>query len=370
MKYRLVNSKITDNYARRLLEERGVTDYYNFLNPESYMVTDPILLDNIEKGADLLLNIINKPNHKIILIVDCDVDGFTSSTILWQYLHELNQDVNISYEIHSGKQHGLEDIFERIEVMSELPDLIILPDAGSNDYEYHAKLKDIGVTTLVLDHHEAENVSNKAIIINNQLSSNYSNKALTGAGVTWQFCRYLDSITGNSFANKYIDLAALGLISDMASVLTLENRYIIKTGLNNPYNFFFKILIDKQSFSLGKQLTPIGISFYIAPLINALIRVGTMKEKENLFLAFIDGHQIVQSTKRGEKGQTEMLATQVARDCTNARNHQNKIKEKAVEALEIKIAKYDLLNNKILFVRLEDEDDFPSVLNGSTLLAH
>ena len=54
----------------------------------------------------------------------------------------------------------------------------------------------------------------------------------------------------------------------------------------------------------------------------------------------------------------------MARECTNARSRQNRIKDKAVEQLEIKIANNDLLSNKILFVRLDDDDDFPAVLNG------
>lgn len=369
MKYRLANRKITENYARELLEERGVEDYISFLAPSVDMVNAPTNLENIKEGADILLETVKKPGHLITLIIDCDVDGFTSSTILWQYLHEICPQVNISYEIHSGKQHGLEDIFDKIEGMKVPPDLVIVPDAGSNDYRYHEGLKAHGITTLVLDHHEADHLSEDAIIINNQLSPNYTNKALTGAGVVWQFCKYIDSILGITYADKYIDLAALGLVADMSSVLTLENRYIIKEGLENVQNFFFKVLVDKQSFSLGNKLTPIGISFYIAPLVNALIRVGSMQEKENLFLAFIDGTQIVNSTKRGEKGLTEKLAIQVARDCTNSRNRQNRVKEKAVEALEVKIAKHDLLDNKILLVRLEDDDDFPAVLNGSTLLA-
>jgi hypothetical protein len=36
-------------------------------------------------------------------------------------------------------------------------------------------------------------------------------------------------------------------------------------------------------------MNSVSIAFYVTPLINALIRVGTMQEKENLFLAFIDG---------------------------------------------------------------------------------
>lgn len=85
----------------------------------------------------------------------------------------------------------------------------------------------------------------------------------------------------------------------------------------------------------------------LLPLINALIRVGTMEEKDKLFQAFVDGKQIVLSTKRGEKGMTESIAIQMARECTNARSRQNRIKDKAVEQLEIKIVNHDLLSNKI-----------------------
>ena len=86
---------------------------------------------------------------------------------------------------------------------------IIVPDAGSNDYELHKELKDRGIDILVMDHHEAEYVSEDACVINNQLSD-YPNKELSGVGVTWQFCRYLDRLLGTSYADYYIDLVALG----------------------------------------------------------------------------------------------------------------------------------------------------------------
>lgn len=364
MKYRLINAPIKEDYARNLLKCRGVMDYDLFINPTKECLIDPIKLDNMHEGFDLLKsNII--AGKKIIIVIDCDVDGFTSAAILWNRVKEFEPKANLEYRIHSGKQHGLEDIMDEFEESDNLPSLVVLPDASSNDYEYHTRLKNMGVNVLVLDHHEAEYESEDAIVINNQLSENYENKALTGAGVVWQFCRYFDTCVGqNGTSDKYIDLAALGIISDMASVLTLENRYIISNGLKNINNYFFQTILDKQAFSIGNKLVPWKISFYVTPLINALIRVGTMEEKEKLFQAFIDGRQIVPSTKRGEKGMTESIATQMARECTNARSRQNRIKDKAVEQLEIKIANHDLLSNKILFVRLDDDDDFPAVLNG------
>lgn len=186
--------------------------------------------------------------------------------------------------------------------------------------------------------------------------------------MTYQFCRYLDRILDLNYVNDYIDLAALGIISDMGSILSVENFAIINEGLNKlDKNYFFSTLIESQAYSLGdiSRLDYTGISFYITPLINALIRVGTLEEKQNMFLAFVDGHKIVPSTKRGEKGLTEDIVTQVARNCKNAKTRQNKIKDAAMEKIAVRIFNDNLDENKVLVVKLDDEeDDFPSELNG------
>ena len=89
-------------------------------------------------------------------------------------------------------------------------DLILVPDAGSNDYEAHAALKALGKDIIILDHHLADKISDDAIVINNQLS-NYPNKDLSGVGVVYQFCRYIDEKMKINFADYYLDLVALGL---------------------------------------------------------------------------------------------------------------------------------------------------------------
>lgn len=271
----------------------------------------------------------------------------------------------LHYKIHTGKQHGLEDMMEEILDEDVKYSLIILPDSSSNDGDYHLELKDIGIPCLVLDHHIYDGDTFNAVIINNQLSPNYTNKDLTGAGVVFQFCRYIDELLHTDYAWRYVDLAALGIISDMGSVLNYENRYIIKCGLEKEHkNFFFQTVLDKQAYSIGDNLNSISISFYVTPLLNALIRVGTMDEKSRLFEAFIRGHEKVPSTKRGEKGMFETLATQMARVCTNARTHQNADKDKAVENLSIRIENEGLDQHQVLVVLLREEDDFPSTLNG------
>lgn len=361
MKYRLVNPEIKENYAKNLIEFKGISNLEEYMNPSILSLQTPNQLDNIDRGARLFLDILDN-NGRILLIVDSDNDGFTSAAIMYQYIKKLKSNTEIEYRLHEGKQHGLEDHIDYIIENSDKYDLIILPDSSSNDYKYHEQ---IHIPCLVLDHHITdEPISNNAVIINNQLSQNYRNKDLTGAGVAWQFCNYVDSVMNTNYAKDLIDLAAWGIIGDMGSMLSYENRFIVKHGLENIQNYFFKTLIEKQSYSMGGEVTPINVAFYIVPLVNAMIRVGTMAEKERLFMAFIDGHQMVPCNKRGAKGTFEEVAIESARECTNAKNHQNKIKEEVVNSLEIKIHKNGLLDNKVLFVRLEEEDQFPAVLNG------
>lgn len=364
MKYRLVNPELNSPYLENLLRERGVEDVKEYIKPTQNYLNDPVKLDNIEKGAELYLNVI-KHNGNILIVVDSDCDGFTSATIIYQYTKKIAPEIKISYLLHEGKQHGLQDHIDTILDKGDSYDLIILPDSSSNDYKYHEQLKDIRIPALVLDHHLTDvEISDNAVVINNQLSTNYPNKELTGAGVTYQFCRYIDNLLKVDYADYFMDLAAWGIIGDMGSVLEMENRYIIEKGLSNIHNFFFQTLIDKQSYSMNDKVNSTTVAFYIVPLINAMIRVGTMEEKERLFGAFIDGTKKVSSNKRGAKGTEELLAVESARECTNAKNRQNKIKDNAVDSLEAKIYKLGLIDNKVLFVRLDDDDDFPSELNG------
>lgn len=366
MKYKLINKEIKSNYLKEFLVERGVTDIEGFLNPNSSFLQEPEGLANIEEAAFKLLSYV-QGKSKILVVVDADVDGFTSSAIIYQYIKKLDTEADIDFILHEHKGHGLSDLIEDIVNGKKVYDLIIIPDAGTNDYHYIEMLAQLNTFVIILDHHilnEDSLISNNCILVNNQTSPNYKNKDLTGAGVTWQFCRMLDKMTTFNYANDFIDLAALGIISDMGSILSLENRYIIEEGLKNIKNFFFESACQKQDYSMGGKKNYITVAFYITPLLNSLIRVGSQPEKERLFMAMIDGHQLVPCNKRGAKGTFEKVAIESLRECTNTKSKQDKITTNAMEQLNIKIFNNNLLDNKVLFVELEDEDDFPQEVNG------
>ena len=365
MKYKVNGEDIKKNYGAEILLRRGIKDVGEFLNPHEYCLQNPYHLDNIKEGAQMLISKMNN-EAKFAIIVDCDVDGFTSSSIIYNYLKKV-KDIQIDYFIHSGKQHGLEDMIDKFLDKGKYYDLLIVPDAGSNDYKYIEQLKEIELPVLIIDHHIVEDstkISDNCVLINNQESYNYMNKDLSGAGLAYQFCKVLDKELGLSYADQFIDLAALGVCADMMSGLEIENQFLWHKGFSNINNFFFETLCNKQAFSMGNKITPMTVAFYIVPMINAMIRVGTMDEKDRLFQAFTDGLKKVPSNKRGAKGTMELVAVESARECTNAKNHQDKKKKEVAENLEIKIHKNGLLDNKILFIRLDDDDEFPSELNG------
>ena len=365
MQIKLVNPNYTENYLENLLHYRGVINIDEFLNPTKDLLSNPLLLKNMSTAATAYKMALDT-GKPVALIADSDCDGFTSAAIFYIYTKQLYPNNEIDYFLHTKKQHGLEDMWEKIIESDKDYCLVVCPDSSSNDYDYHETIyKEKGCCTLVLDHHELDKKeSEAAIIVNNQISPEYKNKELTGAGVTWQFCRYLDEINGTNYADDLIDLAALGVCGDMGSVLELENRYIMKTGFNNIKNKFFKALTEKQDYSMGGVVNPTTVAFYIVPLINAMIRVGTQEEKERMFLAFIDGDKLVPCNKRGAKGTMEKVCIESARECTNARSRQNKLLETNTEKLEMRVHKLGLLENKILVIPLEEDDDFPSELNG------
>ena len=359
MKIKLVNDNITSDYTKNLLRSRGVDNIDDFLSPSEKNLQSWEDLDNIKLGVDLVKNTINDKKPYAILI-DPDNDGFTSFAILYQYLKRLNPEKEIEYFVHSAKQHGLEDTYQVFQ--DKEYSVVFLPDSSSNDGVF---AKEINAPICVIDHHEIDNEpSDNMIVINNQSSAKYKNKYLSGAGMVWQFCRAMDYYFGHEWAYDYTDLAAVGICGDAMSGLEIENQYIWSYGFSHINNFFLKTLIDKQNFSMKGIVNPTTVAFYISPLLNAVTRVGTTEEKLHMAEAFINGEKLIPSNKKGHKGELVALAAEATRECVNAKSRQARILDNIEEKIDIKINKKDLLINKVLFVELDDDDDFPSTLNG------
>ena len=361
MKYKLI-AKPNKNYSpmQQILVNRGidVKDIEHYLKTSDADILNPDLLDNMVEGVKRLISAI-KNQEKMFLIVDCDADGFTASAALVNYIYKVFPSAMdlLSIQLHEGKEHGIEEKWLE-EIVANEYKLVICPDASSNDYKQHKFLKDNGIDVLVLDHHDAEEVSENAIIINNQLSD-YPNKTLSGVGVVYKFCSKIDELMKIKEADTILDLVSLGMIADMMDMRTFETKHLIQKGLTRIENPFFRALVERQAYSIGETVTPIGVAFYIAPLINATIRVGTQAEKEVMFKAMLNhcAYDMIPSTKRGEKGKTETIVTQAVRNSTNVRNRQKKARDNGFEYVEQIIAANNLDKNKIIVVQVSEDLD-------------
>lgn len=211
MKINLVNENFSENYVDNLLKARGVENVEDYLRPTEKYLQSPLDLKNIRIAAALYIRVVSN-GGRVLIVVDSDNDGYTSAAIIYQYTKRFNPKCEVDYWLHEGKQHGLQDHIEKLLDENCEYDLIILPDSSSNDAEYHDMLDEIHIPCLILDHHLTDvKLSDNAIVVNNQLSPNYKNKELTGAGVVYQFCRFVDSLIGQEWANDYLDLAAWGV---------------------------------------------------------------------------------------------------------------------------------------------------------------
>lgn len=278
MKYKLIGDNDIDNPIETVLKNRGVDK--SLFNVGAEVVLDYELLDNVQEAIELLLSHLD---DKICIVVDCDVDGFTSASTIYNYLKEEYPNLNLTYKLHKGKEHGLS---KDIKIEDDVK-LVIIPDASSNDYEQHKELRDRGIDILILDHHEADKYSEYAVTVNNQLSEKYSNKNLSGVGIVYKFLVALDDYNFTDKADYYLDLIALGNIADVMNMKSEETRYLCKKGLKNINNKFLQSLIDDNSYELEGKMNFNIIGWTIAPKLNGTIRSGNSTEKDKMFRAFL-----------------------------------------------------------------------------------
>ena len=363
MNYKVINPKLNDTgLIYTIFQNRGVYDIYRYLHTTDEDLFPYTELNNLEQAGLILLSHIYE-NKKIFIQCDSDADGFTSSAILINYLNKVFPNytpTHLGYRLHDGKQHGI-----ILETVPEEADLVIIPDAGSEQFEEHKKLKEMGKTVLVLDHHEAPYYSEDALVVNNQLCD-YPNKTLSGAGIVYKFCCYLDSILDVNVAQDLVDLAALGIIADVMDLRNYETKRILDLGFENIKNPFIQKVIEDNQFLFKGVISARSFAFYIAPLINATIRMGTQEEKQILFWALLEhmAFQMIPSTKRGHKGEEETILEQACRNCNNIKNRQSSACEKGLKIIEKIIEENKLLDNKVLAVRIPKSANIKAEISG------
>lgn len=348
MKYNLIGNNNILSPLETVLHNRGIEGVEQFLKAGEDSNSEHCFtkLKNIGEAVIKLNQYIkNKEKQNVFFQIDSDIDGLLSSAMFIRYLKKVAPQLNIQHRQHKGKQHGI-----RSKDVPDGTDIVVIPDAATNDIAEHKKLVERSIEVLIVDHHELEGEeSPHAIIVNNQMGS-YPNPHLSATGVVYKVLRALDSSLGVSYANEYIDMAAIGIIGDMMLITPKENRYYVTQGLKNIKNPLIKELFKEQEYSTKGVISPMTVSFYIAPLFNALIRSGTSEEKDQMFKSLLDDGKTEVYYERGKRD--EPLITNTIRMMKRVRQRQNKAVATSVEQINERIEEKNLLDNKLLIVEV------------------
>ena len=285
-----------------VLENRGIKDVEHFLNPreEDLLSLDSLMrIDEarqiVEKGID--------SDKSFGIFFDVDLDGVSSGTIMTRYLKHYTE--RVSSYINVGKAHGL--IGQDLERFNGV-DILIIVDSLDKDTSQYEELHSKGVQIIVLDHHAIDSsvdYDKYVTLVSSQ--RDYGNPHLSGTGVVWKFCKYLDEYFMNDYADEYVDLAACGILADVCDVSedSKENRYIVSEGLKNLKNPAVKKIIGSYEFNSK------AILFSVAPLINACCRIGRNNVAMKLFLS--DENKEVLALKKQLEECKEIQASELER---------------------------------------------------------
>ena len=349
-----------------VLMNRGLTlkdvDLIINANLENNKV-DAADLKNIDEAVEILDKAI-KNCFKIGILIDSDCDGYCSAAMIYHYLTERIGYRNVVYKFHDKpKAHGIQNYI--IDwVQDEGIQFLIIPDAGcgSSDKEGQEVISKLGVGILILDHHIPEYVPCETTIIVNphQEGDKYSNKYLSGAGVTHKFIEHHSSINGKGICldELYSDLVSLSLVSDMMNLRdSIENRAYLNLGrelINSP--FILEVMIGKSD-----KLSIEELGFSIAPLINSTVRFGNDEERNIVFRSlFID--EPIPSKKRGMVGEIVPISSEAVRIAGNLKRKQDKERDKGVKVLSELINELEVDKNKVIILTVDDVID--SAISG------
>lgn len=242
-----------------------------------------------------------------------DADGQLSAAITVDLLKQNHADYQVF--MHNGKQHGLrvskdENIIS--QVIEANVNLLIIPDAGTNDAPECQQLKEHNIDTIILDHHDITTDNPYAIIVNHHLDSSL-NTALSGTGVAHKFTLWFNSRQGIPDTGKYYDMVAMSIVSDICDLSSIENRAYVNKGFEilekyDDANALLKLMYEK--LGRGEKLSPKVASWNIIPPINSLCRGDNQEDKLTFFKALIGEESIEEGLKvarRAHRIQTETI---------------------------------------------------------------
>jgi len=286
-----INNIPVDKDILKILFSRGIKspgEIRDFLNPKLENLQNPNKLYDVEKAVKIIREAIQK-NKNIWIYGDYDVDGITSTAVLYLVLKELGAE-NVSYYIPIRDEgYGLNnDALKKIKDSGG--ELVITVDCGITAFEEIKFANSINLPVIITDHHnlQGKKVPEALAVINpKRIENEYTFESLAGVGTVFMLVLSLfESYGKKEEAFEYLDLVSIGTIADIVPLLS-ENRILTRFGLEKlPFTknrglafLLYKLFNsgEKKGNNPKSEYSTYDVGFIIAPVFNAAGRLKDAK---------------------------------------------------------------------------------------------
>jgi single-stranded-DNA-specific exonuclease len=271
----LVNRNITSSQQAKF-----------FLHPTLENIRPPFSIQDMDIAVERIVKAI-QDHEKILIFGDYDVDGVTSTVILYQFLKYSGTDVSAYLPHRIDEGYGLHARHIDEVAIPRAIDLIITVDCGSSSHEAVRKARDAGIDVVITDHHNVSTPHpNAAAFVNPKRSDCTTGfNDLAGVGVVFFLIVCLRKhLRDKGFweekpepnLKNCCDLVSLGTVADMVP-LVLENRILSRIGIeliNSGSRDGIKALKQISGLKENDAAGAEDIAFKLAPRLNAAGRIA------------------------------------------------------------------------------------------------
>lgn len=283
----------------KILADRGIVsdrDIREYLYGQMEDIPSGATMLDMAHGVSIIKEAVLNKKH-IRVMGDYDVDGVTSTFILFEVLTRLGAEVSwfIPHRIRDG--YGLH--MPAIEqARANGVDVVLTCDNGIAASEEIKAAKKYGMTVVVTDHHDIPFTKTAdgekeyilppadAVIDPKRSGDPYPFKEICGAEVAYKFTKLLcEAMEKPSAHDGLLEFAALGTVCDVMPLLG-ENRILVREGLKaiaGTKNVGLRALTGKFGLT-GKPVSSYDVGFKIGPALNAAGRLESAEISMNLFL--------------------------------------------------------------------------------------
>ena len=317
-----------------ILVARGFDDVDRaraFLTPRLDNMHDPFFFKDMEKASRRILQAVMK-REKILIYGDYDVDGISSTALLYSLLLMVHADADYHIPDRLSEGYGMRP--ERIrQAARDGVKLLITVDCGITSFEEVRLANELDMDVVITDHHEPGGETPQAVAVVNakRVDCPYPFRDLAGVGVAfklaWAVAQSFSPTkkVSSEFRTFLLDAMALVALGTVADVVPLvdENRVFVKFGLKAleaTTNPGLRALLEATSLA-GQRLRTNHIAFRLAPRINAAGRMGR-------------AHLGMDLLTTGSTRKAEEIASELDRENRQRQKVEGVILARALERLE------------------------------------